>query len=138
MKALILTITIFCASPFLTIGFCEVYKTNQEIDDFTHTTGTIVGNSYVTYLYDGNTSGAYLPEVEFYAGDGKKIRFTDKIGSLPPDYEPETQIEIIYNPKDPQDARIYSWKRIWFVPILLSGIGLLPIVIGVFLLRWIK
>lgn len=122
--------------PFLGIGLYEAYQNWQKINAYTQTSGTVVGNSYATTNDGGNISGAYYPVVEFKPeGTAETVRFTDGIGSLPPDYEPGAKVRVIYRPDNPKEARLYSWKRIWLVPSLLIFIGLLPIIVAVILMR---
>lgn len=135
MKSLILIISAICGLPFVGVGLHEVYQSSREIENFAHASGTVVGNSYATVMNDGNVSGVYLPIIEFVLPDKGKIRFTDKVGSLPPDYEVGASVEIIYNVENPADARINSWKRLWLVPVLLIAVGLLPIIVGIILAR---
>lgn len=134
MRSIILIFLAVCCLPFFGVGLYEAYKSNSEISGFVHTEGTVVGNSYVNRYEDGNVSGAYQPEVEFTLPTGEKKRFTDGIGSLPPDYETGEKVEVIYNPNDPRDAHINSWKRIWFAPVLFMAIGLVPFTIGAVIL----
>lgn len=124
--------------PFLGIGLYEAYENRKKINDFIQTTGTVVSNTYATTSHDGTLSGAYYPVVEFTQADGTLVRFSDGIGSLPADYSVGTQVAIAYNPQNPQDARIYTWKRIWFVPALFIAIGLLPPVIALVIIRAVK
>ncbi|HET7089811.1 MAG TPA: DUF3592 domain-containing protein [Anaerolineae bacterium] len=59
------------------------------------------------------------------------MRFTDGIGNLPPEYEVGAQVDVLYNPKDVDEARISSWVRLWLAPTLLTFVGTLPILIGI-------
>jgi len=135
VKALIIVISTVCGLPFLRTGLYEAYRENREIENFAHISGTVVGNSYATVFDNGNVSGAYLPVIEFVLPDERKIRFTDQVGSFPPDYEVGASLEIIYNSENPSDARINSWKRLWLVPIILIAVGSLPFIAGVIITR---
>lgn len=117
--------------PFLSIGAYEAVSTQQQLNTFVATRGTVVDNSYYTTVNDGITSSAYQPVIEFTPADGKKTRFTDSIGSEPPDYEVGDQVDVVYNPKNVKEARINSWERMWLAPTLLISIGLLPILVFV-------
>ena len=121
--------------PFLGIGLYEAYQNQKQIAASIKTSGTVVDNSYATVNHDGTLSGAYYPVVEFTLATGTAVRFNDGIGSLPPDYAVGDQVAVLYNPTDPKDARIYTWKRIWFVPTLFIAIGLLPPVITIVIMR---
>lgn len=120
--------------PFLGIGLYEVAETQQMVSSFQATTGVIVDNSYYVSNEDGNSSGAYYPVVEFQPEDSRPVRFTDGIGSLPPDYEVGAQVKVLYDLQDSRQAQISSWKRLWFAPTLIIGIGFLP---WLFLLIWL-
>jgi len=50
------------------------------------------------------------------------VEFTDAAGE---------QVAVVYDPQDPKAARVYTWKRVRFVPALFVVIGLLPAVITV-------
>lgn len=138
MKTIILTFLAVCCLPFFFVGLYEAYQNNQAIKNFTHTEGTVVGNSYTTTYEDGNAVGSYLPQVEFTTTNGKNIRFTDQIGSLPPDYEIGSKVQIIYQPANPTNARIHSLKRLWLAPTIFMTVGLLPMIIGLIIIWHLK
>ena len=135
MRALVFVISLVCGLPFLGVGLHEVYQTKCEIKNFAHAHGTVIGNSYATVFSDGNVTGVYLPVIDFVLPNERKIRFTDHVGSFPVDYEVGTSLEVIYNPENPIDARINSWKRLWFTPGLLIAIGLLPFIVRTIFVR---
>jgi hypothetical protein len=114
--------------PFLGIGLSEVYKTAQMVNAFTAARGTVVGNIWRPFAEGG---AAYVPVVEFQTRDEQVVRFTDGIGTYPPEYEVGAQVSVLYDPADVQNARVNSWKRMWFGPTLITSIGVLPILIGV-------
>ena len=135
MKLFVSIILACMCLPFLGVGLYEVYESKRELDSFQHTVGRVTGNTYSQTNIDGNVSGAYHPEVEFADANGKKIRFTDGIGSLPPDYETGAEVEVIFNPEAPEKARLYSWKRFWLAPSIFIAVGLLPMIIAFILMR---
>jgi len=125
--------------PFFGIGAYEAVEAQQEAKSFIPVTGTVIDNSYQTTYNDGIEEGAYYPVVDFATSTGERVRFTDGSGSLPPDYEVGAAVPVLYNPADPHDARLNTWKRIWFVPTLLMGIGGLPFLVfagWVFVSSW--
>lgn len=127
--SLIGIILIVVGCPFFGIGAYEAWQARLEAQTFVAVTGTVVDNSYQTTVQDGVESGAYFPVVSFIPVDGAPVRFTDGVGSLPPDYEVGESVPVLYDPADPQKARLNSWKRVWFVPTLLMSIGGLPFLV---------
>jgi hypothetical protein len=95
-------------------------------------TGTIIGHDAGSA--DGDVSA---PIVEYQLPDGRKITFTDKVYSnqtiLDLLYElflkyilkrDTDQVKVLYDPNNPQKARVNSFGNIYFMPIILFLIGL--------------
>lgn len=79
---------------------------------------------------DGRSSTAYYPVIKFTASSGEPTEFEANSGSNPPAYTKDQQIEILYNPQEPQSATINSWFDLWFLPAMFTGMGSLFVVIG--------
>lgn len=123
------------SSPFVAIGAHEAYETNAQLRESVRLPGTVVANRLVVDHRDGLEEHAYQPEVSFQSPDGARHRFTDGAGSLPPDYAIGEPVTVLYAAAQPQKARIASWKRLWLVPTLFVGVGLLPGVVVWFVMR---
>ena len=121
--------------PFLYIGLSEVYKAEQMVNTLVAARGTVVDNVWQAFAHGG---AAYVPVVEYQTRGGRVVRFTDGIGTYPAEYEVGAEVKVLYNPEDVQNARIYSWKRIWFAPTLITSIGMIPLLIGVVLALFLK
>jgi hypothetical protein len=114
------------ASPFTIIGALEAYDTAAQQRHGESALGSVVANHLSTTERDGMDEHAYQPEVSFNSRDGLAHRFTDGVGSLPPDYEPGAKVSVLYPAAHPERARIASWKRLWLVPSIFVSVGLLP------------
>ena len=123
---LVFILVLLAGSPFILIGGTEVWQAWQQLHNYPTVPGTVIANDYRA---DDDSGGAYYPVVTFTPLDGPTVRFTDGIGSLPPDYAPGATVEVVYNPRHIQEARIKSWKRVWLVPTLLISVGSLPLVL---------
>ncbi len=122
-------------SPFLAIGAHEAYETSAQLRASQRLPGRVVANRLVVDQRDGQEDQAYQPEVTFQSPDGVSHRFTDPAGSLPPDYQVGAAVTVLCTAARPEQARILSWKRLWLVPTLFVGLGLLPGAITWLLLR---
>lgn len=47
------------------------------------------------------------------------------------EYELNDQQLIFYNPNDPSDARVGTFMNMWFVPVLLLGLGIIFFIVGI-------
>lgn len=72
----------------------------------------------------------YSPVVQFRAQDGQTVTFTDSVASSPPSHQAGDVITVKYSPGDPQSARIGTGFRLWFVPVLLGGLGAIFLAVG--------
>ena len=123
-----LLIPLVVGVPFLLIGLSEAYNSLQLEHSWVSTRGTVVDNYWQAFAHGG---AAYVPVVDFQTQDGETVRFTDGIGSIPPDYAVGTEVQVLYDPDDIHSARVVSWKRLWLAPTLITCVGLLPVLIAV-------
>jgi len=93
--------------------------------------GTVIGQDAVSGIDGGDD--LYAPIVEFQLPDGKKITFTEKVYSSQgiPDYlfqifsklvfkrDPE-KVTVLYDPNNPQKARVNSFGNLYFIPPCFS------------------
>jgi hypothetical protein len=88
-------------------------------------------NQFNVWRAFASGSASYVPVVEFQTSDGEVVRFTDGIGTFPPEYEVGAEVSVLYDPENVHSARTSTWKRIWFGPTLITGIGMLPVAVGI-------
>ncbi len=71
---------------------------------------------------------SYFPIVAFQTQEGKPIHFESNVGAggYGP-YEVGDEVEVLYDPKNPTDARINSFIQLWLI-------GIFPLVLGGFFL----
>jgi len=79
----------------------------------------------MVYSHSSEGGGGYSPVYQFRTLDGQTIVIQDSLASNPPRFQVGQQIEVLYDPGNPQNARINRWMSLYFVPVLLGGIGLI-------------
>lgn len=125
---IIMICMVIAGAPFFIIGLLDAHNSLSAIRNLSPTSGVVVGNK--TRL-DPRGTQPYVPVVEFRTGDGRVVRFTDSLfGSIPPTYKAGDKVRVVYDPKDPQTARIRSWSRLWLGSAILMIGGLVPVVVG--------
>jgi Protein of unknown function (DUF3592) len=71
----------------------------------------------------------FYPVIEFKDATGKVFTFTSKIGSSDPSsrksFNPQKELQILYDPKNPTKASIYSSGLFWVPSIVLGILGVL-------------
>jgi len=139
---LVLVLPAVIGLPFVVIGLVELAKTGRMVAASAMTQGTVVENVWAMPVASaGGTpvaedSGAvegrtaYVPRVAFETPDGERVVFLDGIGTVPAEFQVGETVEVLYDPADPDSARIRTWGRIWLGPVLLVALGAAPLLVA--------
>lgn len=92
--------------------------------------GTVVRMVYSS----GSDGGGYAPIFRFKTIEGTMIEVGDNLHSNPPQFREGQVVDVLYDPQNPQNARIKKWMNLYFVPLLLGGMGLIFGGVGIVLL----
>jgi len=112
----------------LVIGILWIRSTKERLKTMINHTGTVVEK--VRVERPGETANFY-PVVEFKTQTGEVFRFEGKTSGTEYEYKIGEQVEILYDPQDPQGAMINSWKELWFPSIAMMIIGGGMLVLGI-------
>jgi hypothetical protein len=82
---------------------------------------------------DSDGSVTWAPLVEF-EHEGRRHRFTDSVGSNPASYRRGDAVPVLYDPRNPADARIDRGRWNLAIPALIAAAGALFVVAGAWLL----
>jgi hypothetical protein len=77
---------------------------------------------------DGDTM--YYPRVRYVTRSGNPVEFTGSVGSSPAAFDVGEPVAVLYDPAEPEGARIDSFFQLWFAALILGGIGLVFAAIG--------
>lgn len=77
----------------------------------------------------------YSPVVEFEA-DGRTYSFEGDNASDPPAYKVGEQVDVIFDPADPDTAQINKWTERWLFPIIIVPVMMIAaLVMNFFMIR---
>lgn len=71
------------------------------------------------------SSGGYSPVYQFRTLDGQTIVKEDNLSSNPPRFQVGQVIDVLYEPGNPNKARINKWFNLYLVPLILGFVGLI-------------
>jgi len=80
-----------------------------------------VKGTVISMLTD--SEGASAPVFKFTASNGDVIEKRDTMYSTPPAHKVGDIVDILYDPNDPQNARVAKSSSLYFAPILLAVMG---------------
>lgn len=93
--------------------------------------GTVIE---MVYSHSSEGGGGYAPVYQFRTISGQMITVQDSLSSSPPMFQVGQTIDVLYDPENPQSARIKKFMSLYFTSILLCGMGLIFGGVGIVLL----
>jgi len=106
----------------LTGGFLAFENVQRFVQAAAHTEGVVTGNVRQSGYRGGSR---FYPRVRFRTEDGREVSFVSNVGTRPAIYRVNDAVKVIYDPRDPNRARIRSVINLWLVPIILGALGTL-------------
>ena len=104
----------------LIVGAVIFVRTVQFLAEAEQATGTVVDLSGET---DSEGTVIFYPVVLFMTAEGETIEFVSSSGSSPPSESPGDQVEVIYDPDDPYDAKLSGIFHVWLPPAVSAILG---------------
>jgi hypothetical protein len=106
------------------IGLFLFIRTRIFIGNAQEVKGTVLQLVY-SRSSSSSSGGGYAPVYQFRTIDGQSITIQDSLSSNPPGFQVGQEIDVLYESGNPQKARINKWMNLYFVPVLLGGMGLI-------------
>lgn len=106
-------------APAVILLAYEIIETNNLINSGVFVKGTVIELDK-SYNSEDN-SVTYAPIIVFKTIDNKEIKFKSSFYSNPPNYKKDEIVDIVYNPLNSQEAKIYGPFIIWW-PLIFSSI----------------
>ncbi len=103
------------------IGVFLFIRTRIFIGKAQEVKGTVI---QMVYSHSSEGGGSYSPLYQFRTLEGQTIVVQDSLSSNPPLFQAGQEINVLYESENPQKARIKKWMNLYFVPVLLGGLGL--------------
>jgi hypothetical protein len=102
------------------IGVFLFIRTRAFISSSQQTKGTVI-----RMLSSSGSEGGtvYAPVFKFTTIQGQVMEVEEKVYSSPPGFSVGEVVDILYDPRNPGNARPKKWSSLYFVPLLLSGLG---------------
>ena len=107
------------------IGVFLFIRTRIFIGNAQAAKGTVIQMVYSRTSSSSGSGGGYAPVYQFRTLDGQTIMIQDSLSSNPPQFQVGQEIDVLYESGNPQKARINKWMNLYFVPVLLGGMGLI-------------
>lgn len=83
------------------------------------------------YRGSRKSGGSNYPVVEFQTPEGKTVSFRSDVGSNPASYDVGEQVEVLYNPSHPNEAKLTGFWNLWGLATIFAGLGSVFMIIGI-------
>ena len=102
----------------LALGSYMLVTTIADLSNFTATEGRVV-----RLIVSGSVEERkYTPVIEFEDQSGNNHAFKSKVNSQY-DWPVGREVKVLFNPADPDEARVGTLYQLWFAPLGLLGMG---------------
>ena len=119
---------------FLVLGIRNFVRTRRFVGRASSATGTVTDvkmRTSTSHTGDGPSMRTYrYPIVRFQTQDGRTVEFESKTGTSSFSQGPGEQVEVLYDPLKPEEARIKTFMMLWFAPLIFSVLGFFMFVFG--------
>jgi len=106
------------------IGVFLFIRTRISIGKSQKAKGKVIQLVYIP----GENGGGYAPMYQFRTVDGKSIEVLDELSTNPPQFQVGQEIDVLYDSRNPEKARINKWLYLYIVPLGVGGMGLIIVV----------
>ena len=110
-----------CAVLPLAGGTFFYNRTKLFLETAIKTDGVVTEMVAVQSSDGGNSQSA--PVYKFTAKDGTECTIRSSVSSYPPAFSVGQKIAVLYDPSNPQNAKIDGFFNIWLVPFILAVMG---------------
>jgi Protein of unknown function (DUF3592) len=118
----------------LGLGVRAFVRTRRFVGQASSATGTVTDVKTRTsrsQTDDGPRVRTYrYPVVRFQTRDGRMIEFESETGTSGFSQGPGQQVEVLYDPLRPEEARIKTFMMLWFGPLIFVVVGFSLFVFG--------
>jgi hypothetical protein len=119
---------------FLVLGIRNFLRTRRFVSRASSATGTVTDVKTRTsrsHTGDGPRVRTYrYPVVRFQTRDGRTVEFESETGTSSFSQGPGEQVEVLYDPLKPEEARIKTFMMLWFGPLIFVVLGFFMFVFG--------
>ena len=117
---------------FLVLGIRNFVRTRRFVSRALSATGTVTdvkNRRSTSHSSEGSRIRRY-PVVRFQTQEGRTVEFESETGTSSFSQGPGEQVEVLYDPLKPEEARIKTFIMLWFAPLIFSVLGVFMFVFG--------
>jgi hypothetical protein len=120
LLSLVASSVLLLAVAFLVLGMISYRRVVRFIQSAAAAEGTVID---LRLRHDSDGDPLYYPVFRFQDSAGKEYEICSDTGSNPPGFAKGAPVDVLYDPSDPESARLDSFVQLWFLTTLLFGFG---------------
>ena len=111
----------------LVLGVRNFLRTRRFVSQATSATATVTDvktRTSTSHTGDGPRLRTYrYPVVRFQTRDGRTVEVESETETSGFSQKPGEQVEVLYDPLNPEEARIKTFMMLWFAPLIFTVVG---------------
>jgi hypothetical protein len=120
----------------LVCGGTWTWKTTSFISSARQAVGKIEGYEQKKSTKRSRSGGTrrtttHRPRFTFQDDQGREHKVTSSVGGSKGAFKVGEEVEVLYDPQNPTDARINTFIQMWLGPLVIGGVGLVFLSLGV-------
>ena len=117
------TAFLIAGAGLLLVSTILVWRTSTFIRSSRTAPGRVVDLEWRNGSSGRGTSGGYATVFAFTDGSGRAHTVRTKSTYNPPTHRIGAAVEVLFQPENPEDAKIRSFQTLWLIPVALAGAG---------------
>lgn len=117
------TAFLIAGAGLLVVSTALVWRTSTFIRSSRTAPGRVVDLEWRNGSGRSKTSGGYATVFVFTDGSGQAHTVRTKSAYDPLTHRIGSAIEVLFQPENPEDAKIRSFRTLWLIPVALAGAG---------------
>jgi len=111
---------------FLVAGSVLTFLAYDFMDNALPTSGRVVSVEVIT----GDDSVSYKPTIRFIDWEGRKQRGQTFMSSSDYNFKIGTEVDILYDVRDPETLRMDTWIATWGLGLIFLGGAVIPLIVA--------
>ncbi|MFG1626791.1 DUF3592 domain-containing protein [Kribbella sp. NPDC049227] len=116
------TVLMLVAVFLIGLGVRGIVTTQRFLASTSAADGVVVKVDQVT-SHEGDGTTKYHPVVRFVAASGQVVQYRDHVGENSQAYTVGDSVRVLYDPANPQRARLDTWASLWLEAVIMLVFG---------------
>ncbi|MGB8261715.1 MAG: DUF3592 domain-containing protein [Terracidiphilus sp.] len=119
-------VMLLVGTAMLAVAGFQAWRISRFVERSEFAQGTVTALEPVSKAgnRDADRNVTYAPVFTFSTKDGKTVSVLSRTSSNPPAFHLGDRVTVLYDPANPEEARIDRLWQLWSLPLIFAALGL--------------